>query len=123
MTSTEESSKAGRLPGDSEDDVLATMDKRTRKFVVGVTAIFAPAQLALSLTQYSPNTFERSMGMLIVVLLVFTHQRHTAALMDRLDDGERYFRLLVSPAGRILYFVLGAAALGILGLHIIQSGF
>lgn len=120
MTSTEGSNKTGGPLGDSEDEVLAAMDKRTRKLVVGITAIFAPAELILTLTQHSANTLEQNLSLLIVVLLVFTYQRHTAALAGQLDNSERLFRLLVSPFGRVVYFLFGAASLLVIGGNLVS---
>ena len=123
MTSTEAANETGRSPGDSGDEVLAAMDKRTRKLSVAVTGVFAPVELALALTQYSHNSLTQNLMLLVVVLLVFAFQRHTAELSGRLNDDERVFRLLSSPLGRITYFLLASSALVILGLRILPVNF
>ena len=123
MTSTEAANEVGRPPGDSGDKVLAAMDKRTIKLSVAVTGIFAPVELALALTQYSSNSLTQNLMLLVVVLLVFAFQRHTAELSGRLNDDERVFRLLADPLGRITYFLLAASALMILGLRILPVNF
>lgn len=122
MTSTETANRASKPPEDGDDEVLVGMHKRTLKLAVTVTGFLAPVELAVALTHHSANSLMQNLLLLVVVLLVFSFQRHTADLSDQLDDDERFFRLLTSPPGRIVYFLFAAAALVILGLNIFQFG-
>lgn len=122
MTSTEAANRASQPPEDSDDEVLVAKHKRTRKLVVTVTGFFAPVELVLAVAQHPANSLTQNLLLLIVVLLVFSFQQNTAELSDQLDGDERFFRLLTSPLGRVAYFLLAAAALVILGLHIFQIG-